>query len=401
MFFGNQDILDTYNRALTGGNSNYRVISGKYLNDNGVDWEFLKTIVKPICPSDSIDSNYLNDKVKEVINQTTSDMAVIVDNRQFVMGNNVTLGASVKGFLITQTGECNKFPEVHSLSLICGNVQGIGSIMMGAYLYMIKANNFNITDDDIQIGILDLASSFFNVKGYCAYTKFGFQYNQEMELYSDCYDPADGFYNNLPMFVNVKSWSQEYIVSIVNLEERLPKDPLCDLRGDEQIIESVIKKITTAKDAIQQNNPQHNELQILKTLTDNVEKFESDKFKQAYRIIMSRFNPDTLKREKIKNIHELNESFEKLRRNEQEDMRKNVLYYISTESKEADRDKRREDKSVKKEAANDAEPAQRRFLTARSSARPSYKLGGKRKSTRKSKRRTLKNKRKTRRKLRR
>ena len=392
MFFGNQHILDTYNSGLTQGNHNYSVISSKYLVDNGVTWEFLKTVVAPICPRDAINSNYLNDKVNEVMGQTTSDMAVIVDKRLFDLGNNIRLGASVKGFIITQQGECEKFPEVHSLSLICSNVAGVGSIMLGAYLYMIKANEAN---NFLQIGILDLASSFFNVKGYCAYTKFGFQYNEEMELYSNCYDPTDGFYNNLPMIVDVALMSQESIVRIVNQEEKLPKDPLCDLRDEAQIIESVIKKITTAKDAIQHNNPQLNELAILKMLTENVEEFESEKFKQAYRIIMSQFNPDTLKRVKLKNFTELNESFERLRRNDP-GMRENVLFFISTESpiKDIDRDKKREDKSLKKVAAYEPgpDPEQRTYLRARPTR------GGKRKSTRKTKRRTQKNKRKTRRK---
>lgn len=397
MFFENQGYLDTYNSGLLGENSNYSVISGKHLFENGLQWDFLKTVVAPICPTEAIDLDYLNRKIDTVMLRTTCDMAVIVDKRQFVMGSNVTLTASAKGFIITQRGECIRFPEVHSVSLICSksNIQGVGSIMLGAYLYMIKANNFNRVPN-MQIGILDLAESFYNIKGYCAYNKFGFQYNPDLRFYSDCYDPADGLYNNLPMVVDVAFWPIDYALALVNQSQRLRKDSLCDLRGGEQIIESFIRKLTTAKAAIELAEPQ---VDSFRALGDSINRFSKKEIKKAYKTITNRyeFNPVTHKNTKI--ILSFEQVIEDLRDNL--DTQAKVLSILLEEN--IDRDQRREDKKSRNVVAeNHAEPAgQRRFLRARtsaiSSAISSARLGGKRKSTRKSKRKPIKNKRKTRR----
>jgi hypothetical protein len=402
MFFENQGYLDTYNSGLLNENSNYSVLSGNYLSKNGITWDFLKTVVAPICPSDEIDGNYVNDKIDAVVLQTICDMAVIVDKRQFVMSN-VALTASVKGFIITQRGECVKFPEVHSVSLICSKseISGIGSIMLGAYLYMIKANNFNRVPalDNMQIGILDLAQSFYNVKAYCAYNKFGFQYNPDLRFYSNCYDPEDGLYNNLPMVVNVAFWPFDYALALVNQIQRLQKDPLCDLRGGEQLIESFIRKLITAKAAIELvAEPQ---VDSFRALGDSINRFSTKEIKKAYKTITNRyqFNPATHKNTKI--ILSFEQVIEDLRDNP--DTQAKVLSILLEEN--IDRDQRREDKKSRNVVAeNHAEPAgQRRFLRARTSARSNAisgaapRLGGKRKSTRKSKRKPIKNKRKTRR----
>jgi len=410
MFFGNQGLLDTYNSGLLLENSNYSIIRVQHLVDNGVQWDFLKTVVAPICPGDEIDPNYVNDKINAVMLQTICDMAVIVDKRSLREMSNVALTASVKGFIITQRGECVKFPEVHSVSLICSKsgIPGVGSIMLGAYLYMIKANTFNrvLALDNMQIGILDLAQSFYNVKAYCVYNKFGFQYNPNLRLYSECYNPEDGLYNNLPMVVDVTMWPNDYALALVNQREKLQKDPLCDLRGEEQLIESFIKKLTTAKAAIELAEPQ---VDSFRALGVSINRFSKKEIQKAYNAITIRyeFNPETLKRTKITVSFE--QVIDELRNNP--DTRAKVLSILRQADilrqaeqnvvatpipleENIDREQRREDKSLKSVVAeNAAEPVPRRILRARTSA-----LGGKRKSTRKCKRKTIKNKRKTRRK---
>ena len=372
MFFGDQNSLDQYNSGLNPKNKQYKLISVMYLIEQfneQITLPVLLQICKRICPPDKIDSTYIAEKITNVMEQTSTDMAVLVDVTQFEVNNIIKLFNSVKGIIITEKGECKKFPDVHSLSLICA-IPGVGSIMMGSYLYMIKEKNFNrITKKkwDVQLGILDLASSFFNVDGFCAYSKFGFEYDRRFNLYTNCYDPEDGLYNNLPMCVDISQMSTENIIRIVNNEFKLVKDPLCNLKGEKQIIESIIKKINTAKNAIVSDNPLINESKVLRLLTDNVNRFESLEFQNAFNnIIIMRFSPANSKREKIKTFEYLKDSFDKLR-NDPETTQKVLHCFIQEE-----------------EDIQDNKPAK----TTKNSR------GGKIKSTRKIKRKTIKTKRK-------
>lgn len=111
----------------------------------------------------------------------------------------------IRGFIVTELGECKSEPDVHSVNLICANVSGGGAILMGAYLYCIKR-----TPLLPQLGLLELAGGFTNSIGLCAYSKFGYVANLAY-LGPHCF--ADS--NNLPMSVDVARLTVDQIAAVV------------------------------------------------------------------------------------------------------------------------------------------------------------------------------------------
>jgi len=151
---------------------------------------------------------------------------------------------SIIGFLIVEKGECKKYPNAYCINLICsksGIETGIGSLLMGLYLYTIVSHpkmpistnpNANATylsgkatikyilienpneissqkpvfstDDPLipvqHIGILELAGAYQNASGLCLYEKFGFKY-EPLLLRSDCFTDIQ----NLPMILSFSS----------------------------------------------------------------------------------------------------------------------------------------------------------------------------------------------------
>lgn len=109
----------------------------------------------------------------------------------------------VVGFVITETGECKKMPNVVSINLICVRPNTIsGGILLGAYLYCIKNSRFE------KKGILELARGYLNVAGFMSYSKMGFI--KDVRLFGPRCFPD---YRNLPMSVDLQTLSNEEIIS--------------------------------------------------------------------------------------------------------------------------------------------------------------------------------------------
>jgi hypothetical protein len=116
---------------------------------------------------------------------------------------------TIAGFIIVELGECKMYKNAYSIKLICTNkkiaVKGIGSILMGAYLYSIlshpqtnnntnyeplpngigryEGNQFTSSEplNSIQhVAVLELANGYINAGGLCMYEKFGFKYDPDM-----------------------------------------------------------------------------------------------------------------------------------------------------------------------------------------------------------------------------
>ena len=100
----------------------------------------------------------------------------------------------VKGFMIVEKGECNKYPNLYSVRLICSNANQ-GTLLMGMYLYTLLTTQIG----DNQTGILELAGGYKNTPGLCTYTKFGFSQDDDLNG-ENCFSE---FAVNLPMSVKL------------------------------------------------------------------------------------------------------------------------------------------------------------------------------------------------------
>jgi hypothetical protein len=162
----------------------------------------------------------------------------------------------IVGFMIVSRGKCKIFPNDYILNLICTNMSGVGTILIGLYLYTIlrhpivpmtgenllfsedleltgnsiayyekikksktfKKNyrieskygidifkrKFMTTDELIPtngMAILELSNSYYNYPGLCLYQKIGFEYDKS--LFSKDPDIRCIYdYGNLPMSID-------------------------------------------------------------------------------------------------------------------------------------------------------------------------------------------------------
>lgn len=177
-----------------------------------------------------IDDVYVSQKISDALSNNANVDIIFLINEL----NKKT--DKIIGFLISVKGECARLQDTHSISLICTTkVPGSGSILLGAYLYSIKQIGQ-------EYGILDLAKGFVNISAYCAYQKFGFNYDHSLDLYNNCYPEEDGLYDNLPMVVSTASLSYDDIYNIIKGSKKLPKNPLCNVK-DNQNVYAFIDKV--------------------------------------------------------------------------------------------------------------------------------------------------------------
>ena len=136
-------------------------------------------------------------------------VVAVADNYKTVDENGATKTVTrrkinmIAGFIITEKGECKKMPNAVSVNLICVRPNTIsGGLLLGAYLYCIKNSNYD------KKGILELARGYLNVAGFMSYSKMGFI--RDARLFGPRCFPD---YRNLPMSVDLRTMSNEEIVS--------------------------------------------------------------------------------------------------------------------------------------------------------------------------------------------
>jgi len=184
-------------------------------------------ITKEVCNRD-IGINYgINSIEKALSNSIDSDILFLMmnDYRDVINDGIEVKREKIFGFVIAEKGECKIFPNKVSISLICvrNNIDKVkynvkSSVLLGAYLCMIKQSKYE------QIGILELAGGYENPVGLCAYNKFGFVHDTNLEKHN-CFNDD----NNLPMSVDLDQevFSIENIIKIVVTNK--PLQPVLDL----------------------------------------------------------------------------------------------------------------------------------------------------------------------------
>jgi len=181
------------------------------------------------CCLDSIGIHYLNSQYRSLNkNNEIFDLAVVTDKHIDQVTN---LPNSIRGFMITQKGECHKFKDAYCINLICSQ-HSKGAILIALYLYCINNNPLVLS----KIGLLELANSYYNAGGLCLYSKYGFEHDSS--LYGDdCFRD----YNNLPMIVDLVSKYKDTESCNAMLKDILlgnskgfDRPNICNVRGDKQ-----------------------------------------------------------------------------------------------------------------------------------------------------------------------
>ena len=129
-------------------------------------------VLSKVCGS-VVDSYYIEYSFHKVFKDPDFDILAIAEvnagNKHKLHNDDDPL--KFTSFLITQLGECKSYRNTVVLNLICSNGILGSSLLLAAYLYMIKGSNYD------HEGLLELAGGFKNIPGLCAYGKFGFEPN--------------------------------------------------------------------------------------------------------------------------------------------------------------------------------------------------------------------------------
>lgn len=235
--FFTQIILDSYttnatvSRYLNSFRTRYRLITLKEFlttlshHCDGLNiFRILLKLCHDICPSIGviygIDAfmNCVKNPNFEAILAVEEDYHQIVDASRGI--NEGELLKKIKGFLVVQKGECDKFPDYYTILLICTRPGSFKShILLGLYLYSL------ITNPQTQhqhIGILEVAGGHTNTQAFCAYDKFGFIYDDNIND-TDCF--ADE--TNLPMSVATEGLNLDRIANVINGSSLKSPHELC------------------------------------------------------------------------------------------------------------------------------------------------------------------------------
>ena len=136
--------------------------------------ECFDDVLSKMCGSKAVDPGYIEDSFKKVFDDDSDfDILAIAEvnagNKHKLHNDDDPL--KFTSFLITQLGECRSYRNIVVLNLICSNGVLGSSLLLAAYLYMIKGSEHD------HEGLLELSGGFKNTPGLCAYGKFGFKQN--------------------------------------------------------------------------------------------------------------------------------------------------------------------------------------------------------------------------------
>lgn len=222
MRFFQQDLINGFVQLL--GKSDLYLYNYQSISEMPKHKRYLLAALRACCLT-SIGNDYLNHQNRNMKFEEY-DLVIITDVD--IRTSNVNLTKTIRGFIITQKGECTKFSDVHCINLICSQ-HSKGATLIALYLYCIYNNQIITTKK----GLLELANSYYNVGGLCLYSKFGFEY--DANLYGDnCFSD----YNNLPMIVDIPSkytdFNKQLKDILLGVSKGFQKPDICNIRGVRQ-----------------------------------------------------------------------------------------------------------------------------------------------------------------------
>ena len=232
---------------------------------------FMDKCSEKICKN--IGSKYSKLTINDVFNNNKFDLAIL--SIPFDKDDSISkMIDGVVGFIVTELGECNLYPNAYSIKLVCTTLPGIGTILMGLYLYAIvfhpkiedsknkltaKIPTHHVKQGDkfisklipIQhVAVLELAGGYTNITGLCLYEKFGFIQDTTMNV-PRCFSDI----RNLPMIIKfderygTDTENTKFIIIdiVAGTDKGFEKDTLCSIRPQsDQVLLSYLLYIKRA-----------------------------------------------------------------------------------------------------------------------------------------------------------
>lgn len=208
-----------------GGLSGYKIHNKQSLLGFGNFRRLERTLVS-LC-NDKVSPFYLEDSLRSALNSPFFDIAVITTGETATVEN-------IIAFIIAKKGGCRLYSDAYTVDTICSGARGLGTVLMGLYLFSILNNPASVG----QVGILELVDSYNNHMGLCSNTKFGFVYNRNLHS-RDCF-PS---YLTLPMILDFEAEPYKdkttdekkgIVVDIIKGTDYKLKNTLCYFEDEEK-----------------------------------------------------------------------------------------------------------------------------------------------------------------------
>ena len=165
----------------------------------------------------------ITDATEKIFREQSTDFDIVfLMTTKTITHRKKTIPANTKvGLIIVEKGECSQHPNIPVLKIIC-SLEGLSTVLMYSYLYIIKKQGYNM-------GLLELASCYFNIRGLCSYDRFGFEEDYELKnrrCFSEEHDAKNA--TTLPMSANMTNISYTDLDDALQKKKRLGNEPLCD-----------------------------------------------------------------------------------------------------------------------------------------------------------------------------
>ena len=210
--FFSKDCMNAINEETVLGTINFNA----WLKSKKYEIEKPKSVtinnLTSICSSDStVDAGYIGRAVKDFKKDNTNKFDIIIlkgeverrTGRKTKPTTTHSISTTNHGFLLIQHGECNTYPNTPVIQLVCSNKSGVGNILIYFYLRAMIYHYDKTSKTDYQYGLLELGSTYRNIKGLCLYEKYGFR-----EDYSLLSDGCFGVPGTVPMKVDISKFEE-------------------------------------------------------------------------------------------------------------------------------------------------------------------------------------------------
>ena len=206
-----------------------------------------------ICQA--VEIAYLTSVLKKALNNENFDFAFIFSD--IVEEEDADLEAKMKpliSFIIVERNECKKYGNAYALNYICSKVKGLGSLLVGLYVYsifshpLIDKSDLRVkkieppTSDEyygpaiLHMGLLELSGGYQNVPAFCLYSKFGFVEDHTLSGYtSNCFrsDANIAMRTNFPKEMTREDIKQKVVYILLGRESEFEKPVICKFKDPE------------------------------------------------------------------------------------------------------------------------------------------------------------------------
>ena len=247
-------------------------------------WEYFFKHIHDLGICQAVEVTYLTSVLKRALNNENFDFAFIFSD---VAEEETDLDTKMKllvSFIIVERNECKKYGNAYALNYICSKVKGIGSILVGLYVYSIFSHPV-IDNGDLRVkkieqptleaeaeyfgppilhmGLLELSGGYQNVPALCLYSKFGFVEDETLSgATSNCFrsDSNIAMRTDYPVEMTAEDIKQKIVNILLGRESEFEKPVICKFKdpGMQAYLAWLYGEKKAAKIQYEQLKPQAN-----------------------------------------------------------------------------------------------------------------------------------------------